>query len=187
MENVVATARIADDLPMASLPDSLGEGTYDPKRFPGIVLENRDPLAQILLFPSGKAVCTGTRSPAEARRALLSTRGRLRRAKVARLRADVAFTVQNILASTQVEAPLRLRPLVLAIGPEHVEYDAGRFPALVYHVVEPRCRLIFFESGRIVCTGLTDSASVRRVLSTTVEDLAAKGVLTPTPGSTRPP
>ncbi len=41
---------------------ALPEAEYDPEKFPGLIYRLKDPKAALLLFSSGKVVCTGAKS-----------------------------------------------------------------------------------------------------------------------------
>jgi transcription initiation factor TFIID TATA-box-binding protein len=43
---------------------------YEPEQFPGLIYRMDDPKVVILLFASGKLVCTGAKKEAEVHRAL---------------------------------------------------------------------------------------------------------------------
>jgi hypothetical protein len=51
-------------------PPALGGAEYEPEQFPGLIYRLKEPKAAILLFRSGKAVCTGARQPSEIEEAV---------------------------------------------------------------------------------------------------------------------
>ena len=70
IENIVATDNIGKKLNVDELVFSLHESEYTPDTFPGVVYRISDPKASFLLFSSGRIVCAGTRSIADAQRAI---------------------------------------------------------------------------------------------------------------------
>lgn len=59
---------------------------------------------------------------------------------------------------------------------EDIEYDPARFPGLILHVKEPESAIIFFNSGKLVSTGLNDLKSVHKVLTGMLQRLRDMGV-----------
>ena len=56
--NVVASTRVAEELDLPDIAIQLN-CEYEPEQFPGIVYRVTDPKLAILMFRSGRAVCTG--------------------------------------------------------------------------------------------------------------------------------
>ena len=56
--NVVASTRVAEELDLPDIAIQLN-CEYEPEQFPGVVYRVQDPKLAILMFRSGRAVCTG--------------------------------------------------------------------------------------------------------------------------------
>ena len=56
--NVVASTRVAEELDLPDIAIQLN-CEYEPEQFPGVVYRVVDPKLAILMFRSGRAVCTG--------------------------------------------------------------------------------------------------------------------------------
>jgi transcription initiation factor TFIID TATA-box-binding protein len=69
IQNVVATANLHAELNLDAIAIGLENTEYEPEQFPGLVYRMQDPKVVLLLFGSGKIVCTGARSVADAERA----------------------------------------------------------------------------------------------------------------------
>ena len=50
---------------------------YEPEEFPGLIYQMRDPKVVILLFASGKIVCTGAKKEKEVHKAIEKLRKEL--------------------------------------------------------------------------------------------------------------
>jgi len=61
--------------------------------------------------------------------------------------------VQNIVATTDLGHPLNLNSVAISLGLERIEYEPEQFPGLVFRMEEPRLVMLFFGSGKVVCTG----------------------------------
>jgi len=71
VQNMVASGDIGMDLNLNSLAMDLDNTEYEPEQFPGLVYKLGDSRATFLLFSNGKIVCTGTRSEAKLKEAIV--------------------------------------------------------------------------------------------------------------------
>ena len=62
IENVVASTTLGAELDLQSIALRLDGAESEPAQFPGVVYRLKHPKTAILLFHSGKAVCTGGKS-----------------------------------------------------------------------------------------------------------------------------
>ncbi|MEE8168813.1 MAG: TATA-box-binding protein [Candidatus Hydrothermarchaeales archaeon] len=69
VQNVVATANLEAELNLDAIAVGLDNTEYEPEQFPGLVYRMKDPKVVLLLFGSGKIVCTGAKSVEDAERA----------------------------------------------------------------------------------------------------------------------
>ncbi len=69
VQNVVATANLGGELNLDAIAIGLDNTEYEPEQFPGLVYRMQDPKVVLLLFGSGKIVCTGAKSVEDAERA----------------------------------------------------------------------------------------------------------------------
>ncbi|MCI4373827.1 MAG: TATA-box-binding protein, partial [Thermoplasmata archaeon] len=65
IENVVASTSLGDELDLQSIALGLDGAEYEPEQFPGLIYRLKVPKTAILLFRSGKVVCTGAKSMKE--------------------------------------------------------------------------------------------------------------------------
>ena len=62
IENVVASATFKQKFSLGEIAKRIPGTKYNPSEFPGLVMHIEKPKTAILLFSSGKLVCTGARS-----------------------------------------------------------------------------------------------------------------------------
>ena len=67
IENIVASASLNVRIPLEKMVERLEGTEYEPEQFPGLVYRVKDPKAAMLVFSSGKVVCTGARSIADVK------------------------------------------------------------------------------------------------------------------------
>ncbi len=77
VQNVVATANLNADLNLDAIAIGLDGTEYEPEQFPGLVYRMKDPKVVLLLFGSGKIVCTGAKSVEDAERAAENVKKKL--------------------------------------------------------------------------------------------------------------
>ncbi len=152
IENVVASTSIGHKIDIIYISQKLDGVEYNPKRFPGIIYRTKEPKMAALIFSSGKIVCTGAKSIAD-----LEHGTRRIFEELASLGIDTNgepdITVQNIVATANLNAVLNLNSIALGLGMENIEYEPEQFPGLVYRLDQPKVVLLIFGSGKIVITG----------------------------------
>ena len=62
IQNIVATANLQGKVDLEAAADVLENVMYEPEQFPGLIYRMGDPKVVILIFTSGKLVCTGGKS-----------------------------------------------------------------------------------------------------------------------------
>jgi transcription initiation factor TFIID TATA-box-binding protein len=61
IQNIVASGVLGGMIDLEKAAYSLGKSMYEPEQFPGLIYRMDDPKVVILLFASGKLVCTGAK------------------------------------------------------------------------------------------------------------------------------
>ena len=152
VENVVANARIADELDLNYIESQLEDAVFTKKKFPGLVYRTKDPKSAFLIFRSGKLVCTGSKTEEGVRQVMDKLSADLRGIGI-EVVEHPEFRVQNIVASASVGRELNLGAIVVGLELEGMEYEPEVFPGLVYRIKEPKSAILIFSSGRLVITG----------------------------------
>jgi transcription initiation factor TFIID TATA-box-binding protein len=62
IQNIVATGNLHGRVDLEAAADVLENVMYEPEQFPGLIYRMGDPKVVILIFASGKLVCTGGKS-----------------------------------------------------------------------------------------------------------------------------
>ncbi|MFQ6135955.1 MAG: TATA-box-binding protein [Candidatus Hydrothermarchaeales archaeon] len=70
VQNIVASANLNAELNLDAIAIGLDGTEYEPEQFPGLVYRMNDPKVVVLLFGSGKMVCTGAKRPEDVDRAV---------------------------------------------------------------------------------------------------------------------
>ena len=67
IQNIVASANLQSTLNLEAVALALENTEYEPEQFPGLVYRLTDPKVVLLLFGSGKVVCTGAKTRGDAK------------------------------------------------------------------------------------------------------------------------
>ena len=75
--NMVASANLSGMIDLEKSTYTLGRTMYEPEQFPGLIYRMDDPKVVILLFASGKLVCTGAKKEMDVYEAVQKLHQRL--------------------------------------------------------------------------------------------------------------
>ena len=67
VQNIVASANLMKTLNLEAVALDLENTEYEPEQFPGLVYRLGEPKVVLLLFGSGKVVCTGAKTRGDAK------------------------------------------------------------------------------------------------------------------------
>jgi len=70
IQNMVASANLGGRVHLEEAARTLPKSMYEPEQFPGLIHRMPDPKTVILLFASGKLVCTGAKREADVYRSV---------------------------------------------------------------------------------------------------------------------
>lgn len=81
VQNIVAVYDLEADLNLTDIAMSLGleNVEYEPEQFPGLVYRVEEPKVVLLLFGSGKVVCTGAKEESEIEQAVIKVKKELQK------------------------------------------------------------------------------------------------------------
>jgi len=174
--NMVATTSLCKELDFQSLSKNLEGAQYDKEQFPGIIYRIKEPKTAMLLFRSGKVVCTGAKSLADIRTAMDQLVKQIKAAGVPVTKKPEVI-VQNIVASADLGSVLNLNTIAITLSLDRVEYEPEQFPGLVYRMDDPKVVMLLFGSGKIVCTGGRRTKDVELAVERITKELGDAGLL----------
>jgi len=162
IENVVASANLKVAIALEKVVQNLEGIEYEPEQFPGVVMRLKDPKAAALIFSSGKIVCTGAKSPKDAKLVVAKIVYKLRKLHI-HVPRNYTMKLENIVASAKLERELNLDHIAFTL--ENTEYEPEQFPGLVYRMDDPKVTFLLFGSGKVICTGGRSIADVQRAVA----------------------
>ena len=149
--NVVTCAKFGKSIDLQKIIEQIPQTEYNPSKFPGLVLRLVFPKASILIFESGKIVCTGTKSKEQSIRAVQSVVSRLVSHGIDMGEKEPEIEVQNMVASVNLKGTINLEKCA-RILPRSM-YEPEQFPALIYRMIDTSKVILVFGTGKLVCTG----------------------------------
>jgi transcription initiation factor TFIID TATA-box-binding protein len=162
IENVVASASLNVPIKLEKLVSNLDGIEYEPEQFPGLVMRLKDPKAAALIFSSGKIVCTGAKSPKDAKLVIAKIVKKMNSLNI-KIPKNYKVQLENIVASAKLDRELNLNNIAFSL--ENTEYEPEQFPGLVYRIDDPRVTFLLFGSGKIICTGGRSIQDVKRAVA----------------------
>jgi transcription initiation factor TFIID TATA-box-binding protein len=189
IENVVASTTLAESLDLQSIALTLDGAEYAPDQFPGLIYRQKQPKTAVLLFQSGKAVCTGGKSWKQVDETLRNISALVRKGGQ-KLFAHPKIQVQNIVATADLGSKINLPSVAVTFGLDRVEYEPEQFPGLICRIDDPHVVVLLFGSGRMVCTGARRPLDLQRAVQWITKELQDADLLvqdrepaTPVPAS----
>lgn len=176
VENVVASSSMESKIDLVKASEVLEGAEYDKEKFPGLVFRIKDPKTAILLFSSGKVVCTGGKTMEDARVSVNKVKDLLNEHGL-ETSDEVDVKVQNIVASYGLKHDLNLNSVAMTLGLERVEYEPEQFPGLVYRPRDCDVVLLLFGSGNMVCTGAKDIPALEEAVNMVKQELKKAGLI----------
>lgn len=159
--NVVTIAKFANTIDLQKIIDNVPQTEYNPSKFPGLVLRLVFPKASVLIFESGKVVCTGTKSKEQSVRAIRAVSSRLAALGIDIGEKEPQIEVQNMVASVNLKGAINLEKCA-KILPKSM-YEPEQFPALIYRMNDTSTMLVF-GSGKLVCTGNKSEKEIFKIV-----------------------
>ena len=176
IENMVVTTSVSDKLDLNDINKKVAGSRYNTDKFPGLVYCQSNPKTALLLFKSGKVVCTGAKTIEDAHIAISNGIEILSKFhKYINKKPDLC--VQNIVATYDLQAEFNLNSVAMSLGLENVGYEPEQFPGLAYHISEPKVAILIFTSGKIVCTGAKSVEDVVKAVKKLREELFKRGLI----------
>ena len=150
--NLVVTSDLDHSLNLEKIASTISNTEYNPEQFPGLIMRIKDPKTAVLLFSSGKVVCTGARSLLKAEESIQKVIKTLKKINII-ITIKPILKVQNMVGSGALDQDLDLNYLTMNLM--NTEYEPEQFPGLVYKIKKPiPASFLLFTNGKFVCTGV---------------------------------
>jgi len=174
IQNVVASATLNQKFDLNAIVKGNPTVEYRPKQFPGLVFRLKRPKSAILIFSTGKMVCTGAKSEKEAKRAVKKVVRELKKSGII-IPGKPEIKIVNMVASANLLGRIELEDCAYVLGRNM--YEPEQFPGLIYRMEEPKVVILIFASGKLVCTGATKEEDVYLAVAKLHKELEEKELI----------
>ena len=157
--NVVSSASVEQKMNLIEIKKKFPKTEYNPEQFPGLVFRLTNPKTSILIFRTGKMVCTGAKSEELSIAAVNLVVQKLRKAKI-KIKKDAIVSIQNIVSSINLGGKIHLEKAAKTL-PRSM-YEPEQFPGLIHRMLDPKTVILIFASGKLVCVGAKLETEVYR-------------------------
>lgn len=165
IENVVACAALKHGIDLRAVVKAFPLVDYRPERFPGLVFKLKRPRTTILIFSTGKMVCTGAKSERDSVRALRKVVKTLTKGGMI-IRGKLEIETKNVVATASLGGTVDLLQVYESERDMcgRISYEPEQFPGLVYRMNDPKVVILLFSSGKLVCTGARKEGDVQQAV-----------------------
>ena len=174
IQNVVASATLNQKFDLNAIVKGNPLVEYRPEKFPGLVFRLKKPKTAILIFSTGKMVCTGAKSEKEAKRAVLKVVRELKKSGII-IPGKPEIKIVNMVASANLLGRIELEDCAYSLG--RTMYEPEQFPGLIYRMDELKVVILLFASGKLVCTGATKEEDVYEAVAKLHKNLEEKELI----------
>lgn len=84
------------------------------------------------------------------------------------LKQKIEINIENVVATTVLDQSINLKKVVRVFD---VKYDPGKFPGAVIRLDHPRCVMLVFKSGSLVCTGTKSEEMAKKAVCKFISEL----------------
>jgi len=174
IENVVSSATLNQRIDLNAVVKGNSGVEYRPEQFPGLVFRIKRPKTAILIFRTGKMVCTGAKSEKESKRAIMKVVRELKKSGIIII-GKPEIKVVNMVAAANLSGRIELEDCAYSLG--RTMYEPEQFPGLIYRMDEPTVVILIFASGKLVCTGATKEEDVYEAVAKLHKKLEEKELI----------
>lgn len=145
--------------------------TYDPTAFPGVRFRLND--TTTLLFDTGKVVIVGATSSEAVYAAMNMLADILKKHNIPI--GHTTCKIHNVVATASFGRTIDLARVV--INTPHSLYEPEHFPGVIMRRRDPKCTILLFASGKLVCVGANSVEAASAAINTLYTDLVRGGIL----------
>lgn len=152
IQNVVASAVFNQTFNVNAIANAFPWDTEFKGRFSGLIFRLKKPKTTVLIFKTGKIICSGGKSENEAKRVILTVVRKLRKRDI-NVAGKPEIQIVNIVASASLNGIIDLDRLYSEKIGDKIIFEPEQFPAAIYRMQSPSVVFLIFSTGKIVCVG----------------------------------
>ena len=169
LRNVVGGGSVGRAIPLDAIAEWDG-ATYDPKTFPGVRLRLDGCTAQ--MFKTGKVVVVGAKSEGAIYDIMDQILSKMQKHGVPTGRTT--RKIYNVVATASLKHGLDLGQVAKFV-PKSM-YEPEHFPGVIIRRLSPKCTILLFASGSMVCVGAESAEAANAAVNRLHAELAGAGL-----------
>ena len=174
VQNIVAKIDIGQKIPLKDVAKYFRDFQvkFNPSKFPGLIIKMRDSIS-VLLFSSGKMVCTGAKTEKDIDDVINIIIDKLKEAGIT-LKSKPIVSIENVVATVNLGIDLALEKLIYELP--NAIYEPELFPGIIYRIEHPEDPgrefvYLLFRTGRCVCTAAKNEEELRKAVDLLIDSL----------------
>jgi transcription initiation factor TFIID TATA-box-binding protein len=174
VENIIAYAKVADELDIYKISEKVPGFMYDPTEFLGLTLKLEKPNVAILLLPNGKVICTGAKKIEDIEFSIKEVVNKIKSIGI-KIKSKTELEIQNIVASLDLNKELNLSLIAKELMLEDTSYEPDHFPGIIYKIDDTGAVLLISSTGKIVCVGVKNLEDATKAIEMMKEKISSIG------------
>lgn len=156
--NVVASVKLNNKIDLYRIARKYKDVSWNPERFPGLIMRVTKPKACILIFHTGKMVVTGLSKEKIVHEVVNGIIAKIKDAGI-EVHSEPKVKIQNVVASGSIGSNIDLD--LASILLQRAIYEPEVFPGLIYRMNKPKIAILIFSSGKIVIAGAKNEEIIK--------------------------
>lgn len=169
LRNVVCSGYLGHPIPLDAAA-ALSGAEHDPKSFPGVRFRMSGCTG--MLFATGKAVVVGAATEEKAYAGMDRLVGMLTKNGISV--GEVTRGICNVVATAKLGRGIYLGRVAMTI-PRSM-FEPEHFPGVILRRQNPKCTILLFASGSMVCVGATSEKAASDAVNRMDADLMEAGL-----------
>ena len=175
IENIVTASDLGRQIDLSELSKDLDTSEFDEATFPGLIYKVDECDLTILLFRSGKLICTGAGSVTAVENGIKAIEDEFK--SIGFPHEPINFDIQNVVGTAEIADKINLNAAAIGLGLETTEYEPEQFPGLIYRMNDIDIVSIIFASGKIVITSGETPDEIKTSVERVYNDIDELGLL----------
>ncbi len=152
IENMVAACKLAGDLDLELISSKLEDSKYQPDVFRGIILNRKDPKADIFILNDGTIKLHGLTSEEKLQRSLQTLLQDLKGIGVEPMMLE-PLKITEVIASFSLGSRIDPKEVYEEFKDDGVIYDPAELPGFILGVGKSGIEVLIFPEGKVVTRG----------------------------------
>jgi transcription initiation factor TFIID TATA-box-binding protein len=162
IENIIFSAKLADNFNIEKLSTQIDESNYDPDEFSGLIIDFFEPRCAVFIFSNGNLFCTGLNEFEDIDIVINRLSDKLEKYESSILEY-INFKIINITASSIFKHNINIENIKSQLNYDIIKNDDIRIPGSIYKIDKSDKNIILLNSGKIIFNGFDDLDEIKSI------------------------